>query len=95
MIRALSAGLVVFADPYAGFGNLVVIQHKNGVTTHYGHCSVLRVKPGQRVNPGQIIATVGSTGLSTGPHLHLEVRVNGEALDPLEVIPSLASEAEG
>lgn len=95
LVRALSGGLVVFADPYAGFGNLVVLQHKSGVTTHYGHCAKLKVKPGQRVKTGEIIATVGSTGLSTGPHLHLEIRLNGEALDPLKIIPDLGADAAG
>ena len=81
-IRAISGGTVVFADPYAGYGNLVVIKHNKHVTTHYGHCETIRVRAGQHINPGEIIATVGSTGHSTGPHLHFELRVDGESLDP-------------
>lgn len=94
-IRAVQGGTVVFADPYAGYGNLVVLRHANGVTTHYGHCHTLRVKPGQQVNAGQIIATVGNTGHSTGPHLHFELRVNGTSIDPERVFPDLAAQAEG
>ncbi|MCB0311199.1 MAG: M23 family metallopeptidase [Bdellovibrionales bacterium] len=94
-IRAVADGIVVFSDPYAGYGKLVVITHSNGLTTHYGHCHELRVAPGTRVKAGQIIATVGSTGRSTGPHLHFEVRKNGKALDPMKFLPNLTSPAEG
>ena len=66
-VRAVKDGVVIYADPYGGYGNLIVIQHKNGMTTHYGHCRTLIAKPGQKVRAGQIIATVGSTGISTGP----------------------------
>jgi murein DD-endopeptidase MepM/ murein hydrolase activator NlpD len=94
-IRAVSSGHIVFADPYAGYGNLVVIQHSRGVTTHYGHCDKIKIKPGQKVNAGDIIATIGSTGLSSGPHLHFEIRVNGEAIDPETIIPDLAEHPDG
>ena len=94
-IRAVRDGTVIFADPYAGYGNLIVIQHSNGMTTHYGHCQTLLVKPGQKVHAGHIIATVGSTGISTGPHLHFEIRINGQAKDPETYIPGLAAEAKG
>lgn len=94
-IRAVKGGIVVFADPYAGYGNLVVLQHADKVTTHYAHCESLRVRPGQRVNAGQIIATVGNTGHSTGPHLHFELRVDGESIDPERVFPNLAEKAQG
>lgn len=94
-IRAVRAGVVVFADPYGGYGNLVVIRHEQGMTSHYGHCQKLRVRPGQRVGAGQVIATVGSTGISTGPHLHFEIRVDGKPLDPEQLIPGLAAEAAG
>ncbi len=94
-IRAVQAGVVVFADPYAGYGNLVVIQHQGRITTHYGHCQSLRVKPGQRVNAGQIIATVGNTGHSTGPHLHFELRKSGQSVDPENAFPNLAAKAQG
>jgi murein DD-endopeptidase MepM/ murein hydrolase activator NlpD len=94
-IRSVAPGRVVFADPYARYGNLVVIEHARGVTTHYGHCDKIKIKPGQSVNAGDIIATIGSTGLSSGPHLHFEIRVNGEALDPETIIPDLAKHPDG
>jgi murein DD-endopeptidase MepM/ murein hydrolase activator NlpD len=94
-IRAVRDGLVVFADPYAGYGNLVVVQHENGFTSHYGHCDTIRVKISQSVSAGEIIATVGSTGNSTGPHLHFELRKDGKALDPEEYVPGLTAQAKG
>ena len=65
---------------------MVVLDHGDGTTSMYAHCKELKVKPGQRVELGDVIATVGSTGRSTGPHLHLEVHRNGEAVDPVEVM---------
>ena len=94
-IRAVAAGTVVFADPFSGYGNFVVIQHDGGLTTHYGHCKNLVVKPGTHVKAGQIIATVGSTGMSTGPHLHFEVRVRGTPINPEQFFPGLAERGEG
>lgn len=94
-IRAVASGTVVFADPYAGYGNLVVVRHARGMTTHYGHCHELRVQPGQRVKAGEIIATVGNTGHSTGPHLHFEIRMNGAPIDPESFFPGMADDAEG
>lgn len=94
-IRAVRDGVVIFADPYSGYGNLVVVKHSNGMTTHYGHCRTMLVRPGQAVKAGQIISTVGSTGLSTGPHLHFEIRLNGSPVDPQQYIPGLGEEAEG
>jgi len=94
-IRAVANGQVIFSDPYAGYGNLIVIKHANGLTTHYGHCDTLKVSIGTKVNAGQIIALIGSTGVSTGPHLHFEVRVNGQAQDPELFMPYLASQAQG
>ncbi|RIL10057.1 MAG: hypothetical protein DCC75_05160 [Proteobacteria bacterium] len=94
-IRAISSGTVVFADPYAGYGNLVVIKHASGTTSHYGHCQSIRVRPGQKVRAGDIIGTVGSSGHSTGPHLHLELRIDGKPINPASVIPALDGEAEG
>ena len=61
---------------------MVVISHSNEVETYYGHCSKLYVTAGQKVNQGDVIAAVGNTGNSTGPHLHLEIRVNGVAYNP-------------
>ena len=94
-IRSIQAGTVIFADPYEGYGRLVVVRHKNGMTSHYGHCNVIKAKPGQKVKAGEIIATVGESGMTTGPHLHFEVRVNGIAQNPDNYIPGLALGAEG
>lgn len=69
-----------------GYGNYIIIDHGDGYTSLYGHCSELLVSTGQRVSKGQIIARVGSTGWSTGPHLHFEVRYNGETVDPLDYV---------
>lgn len=82
-IRAAEGGTVIFAGWYGGYGNAVIINHGNGITTLYGHSSKLYVTEGQSVQPGVAIAAVGSTGLSTGPHLHFEVRKNGEPVDPM------------
>lgn len=65
-----------------GYGNLVVISHGNGIQTYYAHCSKLYVSKGQKVNAGDLIAAVGSTGDSTGPHCHFEIRINGTAVNP-------------
>jgi len=81
-IKAAAGGTVTYSGYKGSYGNLLVISHGNGVTTYYAHCSVLNVKAGQSVSQGQVIALVGSTGNSTGPHLHLEVRVNGVAKNP-------------
>jgi len=85
-IDAAMAGRVRFAGWYGGYGKTVIIDHGNGVTTLYGHASQLTVHAGQRVEAGQLIARVGSTGRSTGPHLHFEIRVNGRPLDPLKYL---------
>lgn len=82
-IKAASAGTVVSAGWRGGYGRCVVIQHSGGLATLYAHLSVISVSVGEKVNQGQVIGKVGSTGYSTGPHLHFEVRVNGEAVDPL------------
>jgi murein DD-endopeptidase MepM/ murein hydrolase activator NlpD len=94
-IRSIASGYVIYADPLGGYGKLVVIRHDTGLTSHYGHCNQLGVKIGQRVNAGDVIATVGSTGLSTGPHLHFEIRRNGEPEHPERYLPGLAEAAEG
>ncbi len=87
-IRAIASGTVVFADPYKGYGKLVVVLHKNGITSHYGHCKEILAEPGAVVKAGEIIATVGSTGLATGPHLHFEIRCMKIPLDPLDFLPT-------
>lgn len=76
------AGVVVRAEKAGGYGNLLVVDHGDGVQTRYAHCDRLDVVPGQKVEAGQVIGTVGSTGRSTGPHLHFEVRIEDRAVDP-------------
>ena len=82
-IRAAAAGTVIYAGWLGGYGNLTVIDHGGGVATAYGHQSSLAAGSGAFVAQGQVIGYVGSTGHSTGPHLHFEVRVNGVPQDPL------------
>lgn len=81
-IKAAASGTVTFSGRKGSYGNLIVVTHGNGVQTYYGHCSALYASTGQQVSQGQTIAAVGSTGNSTGPHLHLEIRVNGVAYNP-------------
>jgi murein DD-endopeptidase MepM/ murein hydrolase activator NlpD len=81
-IRAADSGKVIFSGWYGGYGKAVIISHSQGITTLYGHSSELYVSEGQTVQKGQAIAAVGSTGLSTGPHLHFEVRRDGTPVDP-------------
>jgi murein DD-endopeptidase MepM/ murein hydrolase activator NlpD len=84
--RAAAAGTVIYAGWMSGYGNLVVVDHGNGLSTAYAHASSLAVSVGQSVAQGQTVSYVGSTGHSTGPHLHFEVRVNGVAVDPLQYL---------
>lgn len=88
-IMAMKSGVVVSSGYNGGYGNVIIIRHENGVSTLYAHCSKLLVKKGQKVSKGQVIALVGSTGNSTGPHLHLEFRKNGKRYDPEWVIGGL------
>ncbi len=81
-ITAAASGTVSYAGWKGSYGKLAVITHENGVQTYYGHCNALYVTAGQTVTQGQTIAAVGSTGNSTGPHLHFEIRVNGVAYNP-------------
>jgi murein DD-endopeptidase MepM/ murein hydrolase activator NlpD len=81
--RAAASGTVIYAGWLGGYGNLVVVDHGNGLSTAYAHASSILVSVGQSVSQGQTVSLVGSTGHSTGPHLHFEVRVNGVAVDPL------------
>ena len=82
-VHAAAGGTVLYAGWMEGYGNLVVIDHGNGLSTAYGHNSSLASSVGQSVSVGQVIAYSGSTGHSTGPHVHFEVRVNGSPVDPL------------
>lgn len=81
-ISVVSEGTVIFADRSGSYGNLVKIDHGNGVETWYAHANKLNVTVGQKVKAGDIIAAVGSTGNSTGPHLHFEIRINGVHVNP-------------
>lgn len=81
-VHAALDGVVIEAEWISGYGNAVVIDHGNNTTTLYGHNQKLNVKVGQQVKQGDVIAYAGSTGNSTGPHVHFEIRVNGEAVDP-------------
>jgi murein DD-endopeptidase MepM/ murein hydrolase activator NlpD len=82
-IIALFAGEVIWANRHQGYGNTVLLDHGNSTYTLYGHCDRILVKPKQRVQASEVIATVGSTGVSTGAHLHLEYWVNRRYVDPL------------
>jgi murein DD-endopeptidase MepM/ murein hydrolase activator NlpD len=82
-IRAADGGTVQIASWQGGYGNYTCIGHGGGVSTCYGHQSQIGVHVGQNVDQGQVIGLVGSTGHSTGPHLHFEVRINGEPQDPM------------
>ena len=81
-IKAAAGGTVIYSGWKGSLGKLVVIDHGNGVETYYAHCNSLVASKGETVSQGQVIAYVGSTGNSTGPHLHLEIRVNGVAKNP-------------
>jgi murein DD-endopeptidase MepM/ murein hydrolase activator NlpD len=94
-IRVIAAGQVVYADPLGGYGKVVVVKHASGLTSHYGHCQSIGVSIGQIVKPGDILGTVGSTGLSTGPHLHFEIRQDGKPQNPERYLPGLAAPAAG
>ena len=81
-IRAADSGTVIYSGWYGGYGKTVIINHGKGITTLYAHSSKLYVKSGESVKRGQAISAIGSTGLSTGPHLHFEVRKNGRPVNP-------------
>jgi murein DD-endopeptidase MepM/ murein hydrolase activator NlpD len=85
-IYAPADGVVIAAEWERGYGNLIKIRHEFGITTRYGHLSKIRVKVGQKVSQGERIADMGSTGLSTGPHLHYEIRISGKAINPMTFI---------
>lgn len=93
-VRATGAGQVIAAEPAGGYGNLVEIEHAGGVTTRYAHLSSMTVVPGQRVDLGTVIGRAGSTGRSTGPHLHYETRIDGRPVDPQRFLRAGARLAE-
>jgi murein DD-endopeptidase MepM/ murein hydrolase activator NlpD len=90
-IYASAGGVVVFAEVHPQYGNMVEIDHGNEIITRYAHCSKLQVKVGQMVRRGNEIARSGSTGRSTGPHLHFEVRYKGTAQNPVRFLQQAAS----
>jgi murein DD-endopeptidase MepM/ murein hydrolase activator NlpD len=95
-IYAAARGKVVFAGRHAGYGNSIEIDHGNGLRTRYAHMSAFRARVGDMVGAGRLIGVVGSTGRSTGPHLHFEVRLNGQPINPrplLEVAPNVLEKA--
>jgi murein DD-endopeptidase MepM/ murein hydrolase activator NlpD len=81
-VHAVKDGVVRVAGGHGGYGNVVIVDHGDGFETRYAHCSELDVTPGMKVKAGQVIGRVGNTGRSTGPHLHLEARKDGVAVDP-------------
>ena len=85
-IIAPAAGRIKSAGYAAGYGNTFEIDHGNGIVTKFAHCSRIVVRTGDQVKRGQVVAMVGNTGLSTGPHLHYEVHVNGHPVDPLRYV---------
>jgi murein DD-endopeptidase MepM/ murein hydrolase activator NlpD len=85
-IAAMADGLVVFSGRQSGYGKIVQIRHANGLETLYAHNASNLVAEGELVRKGQVIAKLGSSGRSTGPHVHFEVRRNGEAVDPMRYL---------
>ncbi|WEX75883.1 M23 family metallopeptidase [Sinorhizobium numidicum] len=85
-IRSTAAGTVTMAGPAGGYGNMIEIDHGNGVATRYAHLAVILVSTGDRVTADEVIGKSGTTGRSTGPHLHYEIRLNGQAVDPMRFL---------
>lgn len=86
-VSATANGTVVFAGWQSGYGQVVFIDHGDGISTRYGHLSQIDVLVGQTIKQGEVLGRVGSTGRSTGPHLHYEVRLNNEPVDPRDFLP--------
>jgi murein DD-endopeptidase MepM/ murein hydrolase activator NlpD len=86
-IVAAKEGRVIFAGAFGGYGNCVIMQHGTGVSSLYGHLSSIDVSVGNTIGKGEFIGRVGATGVATGPHLHFEVRLNGEPKDPMLFLP--------
>jgi len=85
-VRPISSGIVTFSGTNGGYGQMVEIDHGNGLTSRYAHLSTLAVREGEQILSGQTIGQVGETGLTTGPHLHLEIRRRNSPIDPLTVL---------
>jgi murein DD-endopeptidase MepM/ murein hydrolase activator NlpD len=85
-VLASKAGVVIISGPASGYGTLVVVSHGGGVSTAYAHMSTLSVSEGDVVDQGQQVGRIGNEGNSTGPHLHFEVRVDGDPVDPLDYV---------
>ncbi|MCB9672275.1 MAG: M23 family metallopeptidase [Alphaproteobacteria bacterium] len=94
-VRSARAGVVTFAGSSGGYGNLVVVDHGGGLETRYAHLQRIDVEAGAAVTAGAAVGTVGSTGRSTGPHLHFEARRGGEAVDPHDHLPGFAAQVVG
>lgn len=95
-VRAVAGGKIIEAGPNGGYGRMVEIDHGYGITTRYAHLSSIAVNEGDLVEKGAMLGQVGSTGRSTGPHLHYEVRIDDDATDPMRFIRAqalLASQA--
>ena len=85
-IRAADSGTVLYTGWYAGYGKVVIVGHGKSMSTLYAHLSHIQVSTGDTVQKGQIVGNEGTTGFSTGPHLHFEVRVNGKPNNPLNYV---------
>lgn len=85
-VKAAAAGTVIYAGEQEGYGLIAIVQHDDGLITLYAHNRDLRVKSGQKVRDGQVLATVGESGRTSGPHLHFEVRKAGKPVDPLQYL---------
>ncbi|WP_164000814.1 M23 family metallopeptidase [Pyxidicoccus caerfyrddinensis] len=90
-VKTAQEGTVLYAGEQRGYGNIVIVEHSNRLITLYAHNRDLRVRTGQRVLPGQVIATVGESGKTSGPHLHFEVRLDGKPMDPLDYLGPMPS----
>ncbi|MGH7874387.1 MAG: M23 family metallopeptidase, partial [Candidatus Binatia bacterium] len=88
-IVAVDGGEVIYSDQLRGYGNIVIIRHAGGIASVYAHNKTNLVRDGAKVDRGDVVATVGSTGRVTGPHLHFEIRQNNTAQNPLRYLPQL------
>jgi murein DD-endopeptidase MepM/ murein hydrolase activator NlpD len=93
-VVAVASGVVTWAGKRYGYGDLVEINHGNGYVTRYGHNQAVRVKVGDTIKKGQVVAAMGSTGRSTGPHVHFEVLLNGRVVDPIKYIRAAKDEED-